>query len=397
MKKRLRLILIPVVVSVIGLAAYFFLQQKEDSSSFQISGTIEVTEVSLSFKIPGILARRLVDEGESVRSGQLIASLDDTDQAIALEGRSADLAYSKAVLGELEEGSRSQEIEIARAGLLQAKAALNVLKNGSRPQEIKRAAADLARAQAVEKTTAAQLKQARTDFNRYAALYQEKGVSKTEYDKFQTRFVTAQNSWSESREGITGARENLSLLQEGPRREKIDKADAAVKLAEAKYSLAVEGPRSEVIDQARARVQAAEAALKQAGQQQRYTRIYAPMEGIILSKSAEPGEYLNPAIPVVTLGDMGHPWLRGYINEKDLGRVKLGQEVQISTDSYPDKTYSGRVSYISSQAEFTPKSVQTFEERVKLMFRIKISMDNPDNELKPGMPADGIIPVISRR
>jgi len=99
----------------------------------------------------------------------------------------------------------------------------------------------------------------------------------------------------------------------------------------------------------------------------------------------------------VTLGDVSHPWLRGYINEKNLGRIKLGQEVQVSTDSYPDKTYKGRISYISSQAEFTPKSVQTFEERVKLMFRLKISMDNPDNELKPGMPADGIIPVTFRK
>jgi len=95
----------------------------------------------------------------------------------------------------------------------------------------------------------------------------------------------------------------------------------------------------------------------------------------------------------VTLGDISHPWLRGYINEKDLGRVKLGQEVDVSTDSYPDKTYLGRISFISSQAEFTPKSVQTFEERVKLMFRIKVSLDNPDNELKPGMPADGLIQV----
>ena len=397
MKKHLRLVVLLAVASAIGLFAYFSLQKEEDGNSLRVSGTIEVTEISLSFKIPGILARRLVDEGESVATGQLVAALDDTDQAIALAGRNADLAYSRAVLGELEAGSRPQEIEMVRAGLLQARATFEALKNGSRPQEIKRATADLARAQAAEKKTAAQLTQAKSDFNRYASLYREKGVSEAEYDKFQTRLITAQNSWVESREGIAAVGEYLSLLREGPRKEDIEKAAAAVKLAEEKLSLVVEGPRPEAIAQARARVRRAEVAVEQAGQQQKYTEIYAPVAGIILSKSAEPGEYLNPAIPVVTLGDLSHPWLRGYINEKDLGRIKLGQEVQVSTDSYPGKIYKGRISYISSQAEFTPKSVQTFEERVKLMFRIKISMDNPESELKPGMPADGLIAVTARR
>ncbi len=120
------------------------------------------------------------------------------------------------------------------------------------------------------------------------------------------------------------------------------------------------------------------------------------MDGVVLSTSAEAGEYLNPATPVLTLGRIDKPWLRAYIPEPALGRIKLGQEVAVTTDAFPDKTYSGRVSYISSQAEFTPKTVQTFEERVKLMFRIKVLLDNPENELKPGMPADGIIDFNGR-
>lgn len=393
MKKRLLIILFLLVIGIAGLFFYFSILEEQDSSLLQVSGTIEVTEVSLSFRIPGILSKRLVDEGASVAAGQLIAALDEVDQTIALTGAGADLAYAHAVLEELEAGSRPQEIERSRAKLLQAEAVLAALSSGSRPQEIKRARADLARAQAAEKAAAAQQKQAKADFTRYATLYREKGVSKTEYDSYQTRFVTAQNSWAESQERVTGAREFLSLQQEGPRIEEISQAEAAVKLAREEYSLVKEGPRGEVIAQARARAQAAEAAFKQAGQQLRYTQVHAPMAGVVLSKSAEPGEYLNPAIPVVTLGDISHPWLRGYINEKHLGQVKLGQEVDVSTDSFPGKIYMGRISYISSQAEFTPKGVQTFEERVKLMFRIKISLDNPDNELKPGMPADGLIKV----
>jgi HlyD family secretion protein len=140
-------------------------------------------------------------------------------------------------------------------------------------------------------------------------------------------------------------------------------------------------------------VNEAEQNLNQAGQQLSYTELYAPMDGVILSRSAEPGEYLNPSTPVVTLGDLEHPWLRAFVSEKNLGRIKLGDRVRVTTDSFPDKSYEGRLTFISSQAEFTPKSVQTFEERVKLMFRVKIQLSNPDKELKPGMPADGVLVV----
>ena len=173
--------------------------------------------------------------------------------------------------------------------------------------------------------------------------------------------------------------------------EKIQSAAAALKQAEAEYALIKAGPRKESIDQARAKVLAARQAVNLAGQQLKYTELIAPMDAVVLSTVAEPGEYLNPASPVLTLGRIDKPWLRAYIHETDLGRIKLGQKVEVTTDSFPDKTYSGLVSYISSQAEFTPKTVQTFEERVKLMYRIKVILDNADHELKPGMPADGLI------
>ena len=115
------------------------------------------------------------------------------------------------------------------------------------------------------------------------------------------------------------------------------------------------------------------------------------MNAVVLSTEAEEGEFLNPAAPVLMLGRTEVPWLRAYVREPDLGRINLGQKVIVTTDTFPDKKYTGHVSYISSQAEFTPKTVQTFEERVKLMFRIKVLVNNPENELKPGMPADGLI------
>jgi len=117
----------------------------------------------------------------------------------------------------------------------------------------------------------------------------------------------------------------------------------------------------------------------------------SPVDGVVLVKAADVGEVLAPGTTVVTVGDIDHPWLRGYVNETDLGKIKLGAKAKVTTDSYPGKVYQGRVTFISSEAEFTPKQIQTEQERVKLVYRIKIEMDNPRRELKSNMPADAEI------
>jgi len=122
----------------------------------------------------------------------------------------------------------------------------------------------------------------------------------------------------------------------------------------------------------------------------------APKSGVITVRQAEIGEVMAPGTPVVTIADVDHLWLRGYINETDLGRVRWGQTALVKTDTFPGKTYKGRVSFISSEAEFTPKSVETHEERVTLVYRIKIDLENTNQELKPGMPADAEIELTGR-
>ena len=123
------------------------------------------------------------------------------------------------------------------------------------------------------------------------------------------------------------------------------------------------------------------------------TTAVSPITGVVLVKSTDVGEVVAPGTAIVTVGDIDHPWVRAYINEKDLGRVKLGSKVRVTTDAYPGKVYDGHVSFIASEAEFTPKQIQTTEERVKLVYRIKIDVDNPQHELKSNMPADAEILV----
>jgi HlyD family secretion protein len=124
-----------------------------------------------------------------------------------------------------------------------------------------------------------------------------------------------------------------------------------------------------------------------------YTTLKAPFDGVILVRQAELGEVVSPGAAIVTLADIDHVWLRAYLNETDIGKVRLGEAATVTTDSYPAEEYPGRISFISEQAEFTPKSVETHAERVTLVYRIRIDVDNPSHELVPGLPADAKIPV----
>ena len=148
---------------------------------------------------------------------------------------------------------------------------------------------------------------------------------------------------------------------------------------------------------AQASAKSAEQTLQLSRIQEANATLVAPFDGVVVTRQAELGEVVAPGTPVVTLADLDHVWLRAYLNETDLGRVRLGQEAAVRTDSYPGRTFKGRVSFIASQAEFTPKSVETHAERVALVYRIKIDLDNPDHWLLPGMPADVTIPAAAPR
>ncbi len=125
-----------------------------------------------------------------------------------------------------------------------------------------------------------------------------------------------------------------------------------------------------------------------------YTTLRAPFDGEISVREAELGQLAGPGVAIFTLDDLDHPWLRAYVNEQYIGRVRLDEPAEVTTDSYPGKTYHGRISFISPQAEFTPKTVDTHEERVTLVYRIRIEIDNPTHELLPGMPADAAIALL---
>ncbi|HJW72388.1 MAG TPA: efflux RND transporter periplasmic adaptor subunit [Geothrix sp.] len=255
------------------------------------------------------------------------------------------------LLARLDAKDLEQQVAMRRADVATARAALDALLAGSRKEEVE--------------ASKAALEQASADLRRL------------EPDEARLRDLQKQGILSERDYEATRAA--------------LEAARAKVRQADQQFTLVRKGPRREDIDQARSRFDQAQQALVLAQTQLGYATLTAPISGVILSKNIEPLEYVAPGTSVVTLANLGQVWLRAYLEEADLGRVKVGQKALVTSDSFPGKRYEGRVSFIASEAEFTPKSVQTRKERAKLVYRIKIDLPNPALELKPGMPVDAEI------
>jgi len=386
--KRFIPLLIVLVAGGVILFYYFLQNQRGQGIDIAVSGNIEVTTVDVSFKIAGKIERLAVEEGDEVKEGQLIASLEHRD--LSSQKAKAEAAWEAAKTRiptlqkniELQDQATLQEISQAEAAVEASLARLQQLRTGSRPQEIQAAKATL------EQTQADAVKR-KADLERAERLYKNNFISAQEWD-------SAKNAHEVAVANQKKAEENYALVVEGPRKEEIDaaraqweQAQAALKLAKARR-IQVEVLRKELLT-AQAQVKEAASAIEVIDTQIGYSRLSAPLSGVVLVKNTEPGEFVVPGGAVVTLGDIEKPWLKAFITEGDLGKVKLGQKVSVTTDSYPGKIYPGKITFISSEAEFTPKNVQTAKERVKLVYRIKVSLGNPHRELKPGMPADGKI------
>ena len=253
-----------------------------------------------------------------------------------------------ALLARLDDADYRQRLRIdeATVGVRQSDLALSLA--GTREQEIKAAQQTVLDAQA-------DMQQKTLDDDRAQRLFSEDAISAQDRDLADTALKRSQ---------------------------------ATFQTAHEKYNEALEGSRKEEIAIAQANLKEASANLGMSRVNLDYTVLRAPTAGVITVREAELGEVVVPGTPVVTLADLDHIWLRAYIAETDLGRIRWGQDALVTTDTYPGKQYHGRISFIASDAEFTPKSVQTYKERVTLVYRIKIDIDNPNHELKPGMPAD---------
>jgi multidrug resistance efflux pump len=361
-------------VAGLGLAYSGRLFGSAPRSGVSVTGTVEATQVDVSVKIVGRIVARLVNEGDRVAQGQLLVRLDDSELGADVQRQNAALLTAEATLRDLLAGPRAEEIKEARATVARARAQLADLLAGSRPQEIEDARAAVRSAEATRN-----LKE--RDLARTEKLYRQDLVAQQDVDR-------AREASDVATALARSARERLAMAEEGPRRNQIEAARADLAAAEQRLALLLAGSRPEQIAVARGQLAQARSALAMAESRLKEATVTAPIAGIVLRKNMDIGETANPGVSILTLMNPGDMWVRAFVPEEQIGRIRLGSPGHVTVDAYPGRTFVGRVSEIGSEAEFTPKNVQTKKERVNLVFRMKIMIDDRDGILKPGMPAD---------
>jgi len=380
------------LIFFIFVAMIFSDCNSDESSLSQItfSGNIEIKKVEIAFKIPGKLIELNVEEGDFVSGSTVISKLDPDQLEKQILQADAQIGTFRSQRQELEALIRFQtetvnaRIEQRKAEVWQAEAQLDQLNKGSRKQEIESARAGVEAAES-------QAERASRDWTRAQDLYKTEDISTAQYENYK-----AINDASVA--SLAQAKENYLLVEEGPRSEEIRQGEASLARVKAGLKQA-EAARLEIdrtrksIKTIEAQIKASQAQVEVIKSQLRDTVAITPIGGVILEKSVENGEVIGAGTSVVLVGDLEKPWVRGYIAETELGLVKLGASAKVTTDSFPGKIYAGRISFIASEAEFTPKQIQTKEQRVKLVYRIKVEIDNPHQELKLNMPVDVVIPL----
>lgn len=375
----------------LALAGWTWWRDRQNARDLiQASGRIEVTEVNVSSKVTGRVTKRYVDEGTDVKAGQLIADLEGEELEAQLRQARATLQSAEARLLQARITFRVEptmvrtQIRQAEENLRATEERLGLLKAGSRPQEIEEGRANLRQNQAREEM-------ARLTRDRYRGLLTDGAVAKQDLDRAESDSQAAEAA-------VRATREHLGMLEEGSRVEDIraaqaDRDRAAAALEAARANAATLDLRQQDVHVAEAAVREAEANVRRLETQVSELKVFAPLDATVLTKAVEDGEVVAAGKPLVLLGDLDHPWIKVYVTETEVGKVMLGAPARILVDSFPQQPFRGTVTWIADQAEFTPKNIQTKEERVNLVYAVKITIDNAQRKLKSGMTADAELPI----
>ena len=409
-------VVIPVLILIGGVtwAALTFLRRGDvPEAGVPASGTIEATQVSAASKIPGRIQRVHATEGDEVRSGAPLVTIEGRELLAQIEQARAVVEAARAHVAQAR-AALALQIRQVDAQVAQARAAADVARErvsqagetqtltaGQSAQGVHQAEAALAASQDSSRAARSAVERTQRDLVRIEALFREGAVSAQQVDAARAAFTTAQAQYEASLDMVAQAEATLSLARENQRQVEIREHDvraarSQVRQADANVALARAG--EEMIAQRRADVAAAEAAVTQAEAglrvlltQRQNLVITSPLTGVVLVQHARAGEVVATGAPILTVADLREVWIRLYIPLPRLGQIAFGQRAEVTTDALPGRTFTGRVTEVSQQAEFTPRNVQTPEERVKLVFAVKVTLPNTERLLKPGMPADAVI------
>jgi HlyD family secretion protein len=332
-----RIVIVVFIVLLVGVSAMvYFAQQRFRNGGMYYSGTIEAIQSNLAFQASGHVTVIQAEEGRAVKKGQVLAELDPSEYQARLDQAKAGLDKAIKTKEQLEQ--------------------LLAIFTSTLPDDVKRAEANAAMARST-------MLDARKNNDRFEQLFKQGVISEKERDTVKLGFDNALSKVNESEAVYQQSKSNLK---------KIDTTKKDIESAQSQIDLA-------------------RATLEMARIQLEYTKLMAPYDGIITSRNVEPGEVVSPGREVLTLSDLSRVDLKIFVDETDIAMVRPGRKVDVKVDTYKDKVFSGLVSYISPEAEFTPKIIQTKKERVKLVYLVKVSLPNPAFELKTGMPADAYL------
>jgi HlyD family secretion protein len=339
-RKKIGFVLAVLLLAATGIAGYYYLTVYQgEREGLTASGYIEATEVRLAFEAGGRVEDLAVAEGDRVKPGMVLARLDDAAARLQLAQAEGALAAAEARLAEMKAGSREQQVRAAQAAVKQAEAA--------------------------EKQAEIALAAAERELERLEELYAQEAVPAQQVDAARDARDSAAEQLAARQAATAAARAQLDLVQAGATREAIRNLEAAVVQARAARDLARLN-----LDR---------------------TVLRAPVAGTVTGRLVEVGETVVPGTAAFTLSRLDELWVRIFIPEPEIGRVRLGQRAAITVDSYPGKKFPGRVIYIAPEAEFTPRNVQTPEGRAETVFAVRVAVEQGAGLLKPGMPADVVL------
>ena len=431
-----------VLVALLALAAWWYSdthQTQAQAGGLTASGTIEATQVQVAPELSGNVTGVLVIEGQSVRQGDLLVQLNESLLRSQLVQAEASLAVTQANYDLIAAGptkeQRQQAITAAKMELTNAQQALDNLNEQAAlaAAQVQKAMADADRGRDLAQQTldsmlanadqadidaahAAmilaedKLDKAQDKFDPFekrsednvmrAALQAKLAGAQRDYDNAVTRYnnivgtsnqydlAVAQANLALFEQQLADAERNYQDVKDGPDPDRLQLAQEHVALAQAQLALAQAEPSPEQLAVAQAQIDAAQAAIEVIQSQLEKLKILAPMDGVILSRSIEPGEVAQPGTPLVTLARLDNLTITIYLSEDRYGEIQLNQVAQVQVDSFPGEKFNASVIHIADQAEFTPRNVQTAEGRRTTVFAVKLAVENSDGRLKPGMPAD---------
>jgi len=367
------IVIIAAVAVAAAIVGWLYWQQSR-TRPLVVSGFVEADQIRVGSRVGGRVVEVLVDEGQRLKTGDVLYRIDPFDLRQRLAESEAELARAQAESDRLKAGYRTEEVAQARAKRDRAASTLDKLNAGPRKQEVEiaRAKLDVAKAN---------LGLADSEHARVARLQKESQAAAIEIDRVVRALKAAQAE-------VASAEQELQLLEEGTRKEEIAEATATLADADAALKLLETGYRIEDIAQAAAAADAAKAHVAAIKIQLDELVVKAPLDCVVEAIDLHPGDLVPANAPSASLLDLSQMWVRSYVPESRLAAVSMNQKIPVTADGLPNRTFNGHVTFIASEAEFTPRNVQTPEERSKQVFRIKVTLDEGKDLLRVGMPVD---------